>query len=170
MERIFAPWRMAYLKGELPEPREGCIFCWKPAEDQDERNLIIERHEHCFVIMNLYPYTNSHLMVVPYRHTADLGELEDAELLGCQQAIRRVVQVLQQFIRPQGFNIGMNIGRAGGAGIESHLHWHVVPRWLGDTNFMSVTGDTKVISESIPEGWQRLREAFGAMPSPSSGT
>lgn len=164
MERIFAPWRMSYLRGELPETREGCIFCWKPAEQQDPQNLILERSRHCFVIMNLYPYSNSHLMVVPYRHTAELTDLDDEELLDCQRTLRRTVAVIRESVNPQGFNLGMNIGRAGGAGIEAHLHWHVVPRWLGDTNFMTVTGDTKVISESIHEGWARLRAAFERRP------
>lgn len=164
MERIFAPWRMSYLRGEQPEAREGCIFCWKPQEDRDRENLILERSRHCFVIMNLYPYSNSHLMVVPYRHTAELADLGDDELLDCQRTLRRTVQVVGESVKPQGFNLGMNIGRAGGAGIEAHLHWHVVPRWLGDTNFMTVTGDTKVISEAIDEGWVRLRAAFDRRP------
>ena len=164
MQRIWAPWRMAYLKGQMPEAREGCIFCWKPAEERDEENLILERRTHCFVIMNLFPYNNSHLMVVPYRHTGDPGALDDGELLDCQQAIQRVIRVLGASISPQGYNVGMNVGSAGGAGIESPLHWHVVPRWAGDTNFMPVTGGTKVISESIQEGWQRLRKAFDEHP------
>ncbi len=160
MDRIWAPWRMAYLSGEEKPRREGCIFCWKPLEGEDEANLILERREHCFTLMNLYPYSNSHLMVVPYRHTADFTSLSAGELLDCQQGIVRVIQVLKDSVDPQGFNVGMNMGQAGGAGIAAHLHWHVVPRWNGDTNFMPVTGGTKVISESIQEGYQRLKAAW----------
>jgi len=169
MERIWAPWRMAYIR-ELGDPAaadaaRGCIFCWKPQDppDRDAANLIVARRERCFAILNLYPYNNSHLMVVPYRHSCDLTELEDAELLDCQRAIRDALRVMGATLAPQGYNIGLNMGKAAGAGIDQHLHWHVVPRWVGDTNFLPVVGGAKVISESIEESHARLRDGFAAL-------
>lgn len=172
MQRIWAPWRMEYIQGlnedgnaSRAEAGKGCIFCWKPGEDEgrDEQNLILARRERCFLIMNLYPYNNSHLMVVPYRHLHDFTALEPAELLDCQRAIQEAVRVMERTIRPQGWNIGLNLGKAAGAGIDQHLHWHVVPRWVGDTNFFPVLGEAKVISESIQDSWRRLREGFAAL-------
>ncbi len=162
MQQIWAPWRMDYIKGLKEEDQKGCIFCWKPLADpaEDEKNLIVERREHCFLIMNLYPYNNSHLMVVPRRHTADFTELVDEELLDCQQAIRDAITVMKQSMNPQGFNVGINMGKAGGAGIDQHLHWHVIPRWVGDTNFFPLMSGVKVISESISDSWQRMHEGF----------
>jgi ATP adenylyltransferase len=170
MQRIWAPWRMEYIRGLDPEAQaaeesKGCIFCWKPAEPQerDAGNLLIARREHCFVILNLYPYNNSHLMVVPYRHLCDFTQLSDAELLDCQRTLRDAVGVLERGLKPQGYNLGLNLGKAAGAGIDQHLHWHLVPRWVGDSNFMPVIGGTKVISESIEDSWQRLRDGFAAL-------
>ena len=168
MQRIWAPWRLDYIRGldgaEAAEDK-GCIFCWKPREDpgQDEATLIVARRQHCFVIMNLYPYNNSHLMVVPYRHTCDFTSLSDDELLDCQQAVRDAVRAMEQSLQPQGWNIGLNLGKAGGAGIDQHLHWHVVPRWVGDTNFFPVLSDVKVISESMEDSWRRMRDAFARL-------
>jgi len=170
MQRIWAPWRMEYIRGLDPEGRaaeesKGCIFCWKPAAppERDHDNLLIARRDHCFLILNLFPYNNSHLMVVPYRHLCDFTRLTDEELLDCQRALRDAAGVLQRSLNPQGFNIGLNLGKAAGAGIDQHLHWHLVPRWVGDSNFMPVIGDTKVISESIEESWRRLRDGFAAL-------
>lgn len=170
MQRIWAPWRMDYIQGlneehAAAEAAKGCIFCWKPREEpaQDAANLIVARREHCFVIMNLYPYNNSHLMVVPYRHTCDFTSLDDAELLDCQRAVKDAVRAMEQSLQPQGWNIGLNLGKAGGAGIDQHLHWHVVPRWVGDTNFFPVLGGVKVISESMEASWQRMHEAFSRL-------
>jgi ATP adenylyltransferase len=170
MERIWAPWRMEYIRGldpreESAEKAKGCIFCWKPQEpvEQDPGNLIVTRREHCFVIMNLYPYNNSHLMVVPYRHLCEFPRLSDEELLDCQRTLRDAVAVMQRHLDPQGFNIGLNLGKSAGAGIDQHLHWHLVPRWTGDSNFMPVLGGTKVISESIEDSWQRMRDGFAAL-------
>ncbi len=170
MERIWAPWRMDYIRGldpkaESAELAKGCIFCWKPQAPaaEDPANLIVARREHCFLILNLYPYNNSHLMVVPYRHLCDFTLLSDAELLDCQRALRDAVLVLQHSLAPQGYNLGLNLGKAAGAGIDQHLHWHLVPRWVGDSNFMPVLGETKVISESIQDSWQRLRDGFATL-------
>ena len=158
MDKLWAPWRIPYIL-EV-DKTEGCIFCVKWGEERDEENLLIYRGTHCFVILNLFPYNNGHLMVVPIRHVADLGDLSDEEKLEVVQLIERAMNALRQVMGPEGFNVGMNVGRPAGAGIEDHLHVHVVPRWNGDTNFMSVLGDTKVISESLGSCYQRLREAF----------
>ena len=139
---------------------EGCIFCTKPARDTDKDDLILYRSTHCFVIMNLYPYNNGHLMVVPYRHLADISELSTEEHIDLWQTVCRAKDVLQAKFRPEGFNIGMNLGRIAGAGIDQHLHVHIVPRWNGDTNFMPVLGDVKIISQSLSDAWDCLHEGF----------
>lgn len=169
MDRIWAPWRMEYIRhledAGAPEADKGCIFCWKPREEpgRDAGNLIVARRADCFVIMNLYPYNNSHLMVVPYRHICDFTQLAEPELLDCQRALQDAVRVMSRTLQPQGWNIGINLGKAAGAGIDQHLHWHVVPRWAGDTNFFPVLGETKVISESIQDSWRRMKDGFDAL-------
>lgn len=159
MKRLWAPWRMEYILSEI-EGTEGCIFCDFPKEDQDEKNLITYRTEKCFVIMNKYPYNNGHVMVVPYMHTGDLLQLDDTVMLNMQQTIRKSIQVLNNVMHPHGLNIGMNLGRTAGAGIDEHLHYHIVPRWTGDTNFMPVVGEAKVISESLKASWKKISDEF----------
>ncbi|MFQ5709033.1 MAG: HIT domain-containing protein [bacterium] len=156
---LWAPWRMEYIIGDK---EKGCIFCTKPQQngDKDRENLILLRGEHNFIIMNKYPYNNGHLMVVPYRHIDVLEVLEDAESLEIMQLVAKSMQVLRRAISPEGFNLGMNIGRIAGAGIDDHLHFHIVPRWGADTNFMPVVGHTKVISEGLLETWDKLRQGF----------
>lgn len=152
METIWAPWRLGYIVGEkTPPPPDatGCIFCDKPRTGDDRAELIVARARHSFVIMNLYPYNNGHIMVAPYRHVARLEDLPDDELAELLQVTRRVEPVFKKLINPDGFNIGMNIGKVAGAGIDAHLHLHIVPRWSGDTNFMPVIGDTKVIPQAL---------------------
>jgi ATP adenylyltransferase len=152
MDTIWAPWRVGYILGEMPAPPEGatgCIFCDKPGAGNDEAHLIVARARHCFVLLNLYPYNNGHLMVAPYRHVARLEGLPDEEIAELMQVARRIEPVLRQTMNPDGFNIGMNAGRVAGAGIDAHLHLHIVPRWGGDTNFMPVLSDTKVIPQSL---------------------
>jgi ATP adenylyltransferase len=139
---------------------EGCVFCRMLAEAEDERNLIIYRGGHAFVVMNLFPYNTGHLMVVPTRHTGDFASLAADEHLELDSLIARSHAALAKSLSPHGFNIGMNLGRASGAGIVDHLHYHIVPRWSGDANFMSVVADTKVISESLIDTWRRLKAAF----------
>lgn len=158
-ERLWAPWRIAYFTE--PQPEE-CIFCTLPAEgpEADARNLILGRFEHCFVILNRYPYNNGHLMVVPYRHTPSILELEPEERDQLLEVAGVCTRALEEGLDAQGFNIGFNLGRAAGAGIAGHIHLHVVPRWRGDTNFMPVLGDVKVLSESLEDTWERLRPAF----------
>lgn len=167
MERVWAPWRMTFVEGAGPpaaELRNGCIFCAFPAEtgdDADRRNLVLARSAHAFVILNRYPYTSGHLMVVPRRHTCDYAALPPDELTDLSTLLQRAVGLVRDSYRPDGMNVGMNLGRAGGAGIADHLHWHVVPRWAGDTNFMTTVGDARVVIEQLDETWRRLRPLFG---------
>jgi ATP adenylyltransferase len=151
---------MDFLDAKKPA---GCIFCLFPAETglaADRRNLILTRTATSFAILNRYPYNNGHLMVIPRRHTADLTSLSDEELDDLHRLLRRSVQVLGEAYHPEGFNIGMNLGLAAGAGIADHLHYHVVPRWAGDTNFMPVVGATKVMVEHLDQSWEKLQPRF----------
>ena len=160
MKHLWAPWRMAYLVGERPP---GCVLCEKLADDgdgADQSNYIVHRGEHAFVILNLYPYSNGHLMVVPYRHVPSLESLEDEELLDLMGTVNLGIAALRNSMSPDGFNIGVNLGRAAGAGIESHVHVHVVPRWHGDTSFMPILADTRVVPESLADTASRLRQAI----------
>jgi len=155
MDRLWAPWRMEYIRQGNAE--EGCIFCTFPAEGCDREKLILERGEKAFIILNAFPYSNGHLMVTPFRHTGDLDDLEPDEMLEMMQLTRRAVNLLKASFRPDGFNIGINMGRAAGAGIADHVHIHVVPRWSGDTNFMAVLGDVRVIPESLVAVYAALK-------------
>ncbi len=159
MKQLWAPWRMEYISG-LDQDDDECIFCQKPRQDQDEKNLILWRGESCFVMLNLFPYNNGHLLIAPYRHTAQLGEISEKERLEFWELVQEALRVLQISINPDGFNLGMNLGRAAGAGIDAHLHLHIVPRWNGDTNFMPVLDDTKVISESLEKTYRKLKPEF----------
>jgi ATP adenylyltransferase len=138
----------------------GCIFCDKPAEGQDEKNLIVERGQRAYVILNLYPYNNGHLMVVPYTHVASPEQLDEATLTEMMLLLNHSLTALRSMYNPQAFNVGMNIGTAAGAGIAEHVHLHAVPRWAGDTNYMTVTAGTRVIPEDLRETWQRMRTAW----------
>ena len=157
MKQLWAPWRMEYIRMEKPE---GCILCDKPKESDDITSYILYRGDKNFVIMNAYPYNSGHLMIAPYRHVASLEKLTDEELGEHFQIVSRSVKVLKQVFKPDGFNIGINMGRVVGAGIDDHVHTHIVPRWLGDTNFMPVTGDTKVINEALSETYKKLQGRF----------
>ena len=157
MEHLWAPWRMEYIESKKPE---GCILCDKPEENDDASNYILYRGDKNFVIMNLYPYNPGHLMVVPYRHIDGLEELGDDELHEHWQIVARSLRVLREVFNPGGFNIGVNMGRAAGAGIEEHVHTHIVPRWHGDTNFMPVFGDTRVIPQALSETYDKLKGEF----------
>lgn len=159
MEQLWAPWRMTYIRGEEKEP--GCVFCIPPEEaEEDERRLVLLRGETAFVLMNKYPYTNAHLMIAPYRHTCEPGVLTDGEALEMHRLLVLSKAVLQETVAPQGFNIGMNLGLVAGAGIADHLHLHIVPRWSGDTNFMPVFSDVRVIPQHLEETYRNLRRAF----------
>lgn len=156
-EILWAPWRMEYILGEK---ESGCIFCTRINQDSDKENLILLRGENNFVIMNKYPYNNGHLMVVPNRHTSEFDSLSDPEKLEMMNLVSKSMNVLKKTVNPDGFNVGMNIGKIAGAGIDDHLHFHIVPRWAADTNFMPVVGQTKIISEDLGETWERLKEVF----------
>ncbi|HYU59803.1 MAG TPA: HIT domain-containing protein [Solirubrobacterales bacterium] len=158
--RIWAPWRLDYVKDASKDSEAACIFCAKPAADDDEANLIVHRGELCFVILNLFPYTNGHLMVAPYEHVATLPELDAgtvAEMMGLTQ---RAMAILEQEYEPHGYNVGFNQGRVAGAGVEHHIHMHVVPRWGGDTNFMPVLADTRVMPQSLEQSYAALKGRF----------
>jgi len=155
---LWAPWRIDYIKST--HKHSGCIFCEFPKQDEDQKNLIVYRGARGFVIMNRYPYNNGHLMIVPYLHTGELDDLSVEDKLELFDFLQMSKNILTKLMKPQGFNIGMNIGRVAGAGITNHLHFHIVPRWGGDTNFMPVCGHTKVISEALEETWSQLKESF----------
>ncbi|HEY0840738.1 MAG TPA: HIT domain-containing protein [Vulgatibacter sp.] len=158
METLWAPWRLAFIEGE--EKPAGCIFCLFPAEDRDRERLILGRSAHSFVIMNKFPYNNGHLMVVPRAHVADPGALDEGAWDDLQRTLRLSIGVVREVYGPDAMNVGMNLGRAAGAGIADHLHWHVVPRWAGDVNFMPVLAETRVIPEHLDASWAKLRPAF----------
>lgn len=167
-EILWAPWRLAYIErpsepehtsGEKRTASGGNFFLDLPAQDNDRENLILFRGETAFVIMNAYPYTNGHLLIAPYRQVADLEELTDPELLEINQLLALSVRWIRAAFRPDGFNIGVNIGRAAGAGVPQHIHWHVLPRWSGDTNFMTTIGDVRVIPQTLSETYDRLMAA-----------
>lgn len=155
-DHIWAPWRLPYIEA-ADKSTGGCIFVDLPSQDNDRDNLILFRGERAFVILNAFPYTNGHLMVAPYKHTADLSELDDDEQLDVQRLIGRCVRWIQAAYQPEGFNIGVNLGKAGGAGIPTHVHWHIVPRWTGDTNFMTTIGDARVLPQSLLDSYDRLK-------------
>jgi ATP adenylyltransferase len=150
---------MASFSGEK-EP--GCVLCNACSSDNDEEALVVYRGEHAFVIMNRFPYNSGHLMIVPKRHTADFQSLSAEEGLECFDLLKRAERALIALSKPQAFNLGMNLGRVAGAGIDDHLHWHIVPRWNGDTNFLPVLAEVKVVSEEMQAQWKRLRELFAA--------
>lgn len=158
MDQLWAPWRMELIeKGQKPH---GCIFCDLPQETRDRENLILGRTAHTFAILNKFPYNNGHLMVVPRAHTADLAALPEEAHQELARMLRVAVRLVGTAYGAHGYNLGMNLGQVAGAGIADHLHWHVVPRWNGDTNFMPVLGDTKVMIEHLHASWDRLRPHF----------
>ncbi|MFC1834394.1 HIT domain-containing protein [Thermodesulfobacteriota bacterium] len=158
MERLHAPWRIEYVLGD--EKETDCIFCTKPASDDDEINLVLHRVEGAFTMMNKFPYNNGHLLVSPYRHVSDICELSAEENSLLTQEVCRAIDVLRDVMSPAGFNVGLNLGVEAGAGIEEHLHYHVVPRWRGDTNVMPVIAEVKVIPEHFRSTWRKLRDGF----------
>ena len=157
MEQLWAPWRIEYILMEKPK---GCILCDKPKQDNDAANYILHRGHENFVILNAYPYNSGHLMVAPYRHIASLEELTDSEIQEHYKIVNQSIRALRQVYNPEGFNVGINIGRVAGAGIDGHIHTHIVPRWQGDTSCMPVLSDTKVINEALAETYKKLKEKF----------
>jgi ATP adenylyltransferase len=150
---------MAYIKNVKTED-EGCIFCTKPAQTDDKENLLLFRGKTCFVLMNLFPYNNGHLMIIPYKHTSDILDIDKETSGEMWELLCLSKKALTTVMNPDGFNAGMNIGRSAGAGIDQHIHLHIVPRWNGDTNFMPVTGETKVISQALSETYDALKPYF----------
>lgn len=175
-EQLWAPWRLAYITGTdrpaekpdgalafLPGADRACFLCRAVADDAsaDRANLLVARGERTMTILNRYPYNNGHLLVAPLRHVGLLGDLDDAEHLALQRELARFVALLESSMNAEGFNIGLNLGRAAGAGLPGHLHWHIVPRWSGDTNFMSSVDAVRVIPQALEALWDYLREAMG---------
>ena len=157
MDYLWTPWRYTYvIEGERPS---GCVFCDAAGADNDRENLIIHRAEHNFIILNRFPYTNGHVMIVPLAHVSSLSALTEQALLEMMRLAREAERQLRAIYRPDGLNIGLNLGRSAGAGIADHLHMHVLPRWAGDTNFMTVTGETRVLPEDLPTTWEKLSAA-----------
>jgi ATP adenylyltransferase len=156
-ERLWAPWRLEYIKSEKTGE---CIFCAKPALGDDKEALITHRGERCFVILNAFPYNNGHLMVAPYRHGGEFEEIEDETSLEMAKLMQRSMRALRKAYAPEGFNVGLNQGQIAGAGIVDHVHFHVVPRWGGDTSFMPVLSDTRVLPQSLEASYEALSHAF----------
>lgn len=160
MDRLWAPWRLEYVQASR---NPGCIFCLGD-DSEDEARMVLLRGRHCFIIMNRFPYSNGHLMVAPFRHTADPGALADEEAAELHRMTVYCRDILLQTCRPQGFNIGMNLGEVAGAGVLDHMHQHIVPRWAGDTNFMPVFADVRVIPQHLEATYHQLREAMTRQP------
>lgn len=159
MERLWAPWRMEYVK--QVDKGDGCFLCRAAASKDDRADMVLWRSERSFAMLNLWPYNNGHILVAHREHKADLAEMTDAELLDQVRLLKRCQRNLQAVMSPDGFNVGLNLGRSAGAGVVDHAHWHIVPRWQGDSNFMPVTASTKVIPQSLDRLWELLREVDG---------
>ena len=172
-EQIWAPWRLAYVNSQAPEPQPAeselpllpggdpeCFICQAAADTADRSRYVVARTEHVITILNRYPYNNGHLLIGPRLHWARLDELNAREQIELSQTLTLMVGLLERVLRPEGFNIGLNLGRVAGAGLPGHLHWHVVPRWAGDTNFMPVVASVNVIPDSLEALWKRLTQAL----------
>jgi ATP adenylyltransferase len=159
VKQLWAPWRLEYIQSG--DEQQGCVFC-RAREGDDEENLVVHRGKRAFVVLNKYPYASGHLLVAPNRHEAEFGELEDEEALELHRLAAAGLAALAETMGPQGFNIGWNLGRIAGAGVVDHVHLHVVPRWAGDTNFMPVLADVKVLPEALAQSRRKLAEAWPA--------
>lgn len=157
MDRLWSPWRYTYI--DKAGPRDACIFCAKVAENRDRENYILFRGGRNFVLLNLYPYTNGHLMIAPYEHVATLEDADPATLAEMMTLLQEWERVLRAVYRPHGINLGMNIGESAGAGVAGHIHMHMLPRWTGDANFMTVVGETRVLPETLDTTYDRLLAA-----------
>lgn len=157
MNHLWSPWRMAYIESFK---KNGCVFCQALAQQDGPDNLIVIRGENAFVILNRYPYTSGHLMVLPFKHSPILDDLDPATRAEMFELVAKGNQILRGIYKPQGFNVGINIGEAAGAGIEEHIHVHIVPRWGGDTNFMTAVGETRVLPESLEDTYRRVKTAW----------
>lgn len=157
-DRLWAPWRMDFVSKNQKE--EACLFCRVREETCDEQNLVVFRAEHALLMLNAYPYTNGHLMVAPYRHTDDFASLQPDEMACAMALVQHAIRTLRAVYNPNGFNVGVNLGSAAGAGITEHLHIHIVPRWVGDTNFMAAVGDVRVLPDSLEGSYQKIAAAI----------
>ena len=158
MNHLWSPWRMRYI--EKHENVDGCVFCNAQAKADSAENLIAFRGKNAYVILNRYPYTSGHLMVIPFKHKPSLEDLDPETRTEMMELTSQCMTVLRSIYKPQGFNMGANIGEAAGAGVRGHVHIHIVPRWFGDTNFMSALGETRVLPEALEDTYQRVREGF----------
>ena len=166
MKQLFAPWRLDYIIGAR---EAGCIFCKKPGEAGREReNLIVHAGDAAFVILNRFPYNAGHIMVVPRRHTSDFASLSPQENAELSELLQHGIETLRHVFRPEGFNVGLNLGHAAGAGIDDHLHWHIVPRWSGDTNFLPIFSDTRSVPQALEATWDALAPTFRARVAPAA--
>jgi len=154
MKVLWAPWRMGYILSN--DKNNGCIFCPGKDRDGDEERLILSVNRHTLVLMNRFPYNNGHLLVAPVKHVSGLEQLNNKETLDLLLMVRKTVEILKEVMNPEGFNVGLNLGAVAGAGMEEHMHFHIVPRWKGDTNFMTVLGDVRVIPEHIRNTYEKL--------------
>ena len=158
MKQIWAPWRIEYIKMAQVGKQKGCILCDKPRENDDESNYILYRGEKNYILMNSYPYNPGHLMIAPYRHVANLEELTDEERNDHFKIVSLGIKLLRKVLNPEGFNLGINVGKIAGAGIDDHVHTHIVPRWRGDTNFMPVIADVRVVPEALAATYKKLKQ------------
>ena len=158
MDYLWSPWRYPYVSQELSQP--GCIFCVKPQQNQDEENLILHRGLNSYVLLNLYPYTSGHLMIAPYAHVGQLSGADDAAWMEIMELARKAVVALTRAYRPDGINLGMNLGASAGAGIADHIHMHVLPRWHADSNFMTTICNTRVLPEALEDTYRKLKPLF----------
>ena len=170
-EQLWAPWRLAYIAGDQQQEKPpatlisggdpDCFLCQAAVSDDHRQRLVVQQREHSLTVLNRYPYNNGHLLVAPKRHIARLDELDAAEQLEVARTIAEMIGLLERTIRAEGFNVGVNLGRVAGAGLPGHVHWHIVPRWNGDTNFMPTLGGTRVIPQSLDALWEALTDALG---------
>ena len=161
MERLWSPWRSKYIASSVDSQADECVFCRIAAQtDQDETNFVLHRGEHAFVVLNLYPYISGHLMIVPYLHASELDAVAKEITNEMMDLAKRSQTALREVYSPSGFNLGMNLGSAAGAGIADHLHIHLLPRWTGDTNFMTTVGATRVLPEALETTYSKLKEKF----------
>ncbi len=160
MEKLWAPWRAEYI---LKTEKGGCFLCEKPKENRDEISFILHRGQSNFIILNSFPYNPGHLLIAPYRHVGNLDALTDEEAKEHFALLKLSLKLLTEVTKPAGFNMGMNLGKVSGAGLDDHLHSHVVPRWQGDTNFMAVTSNTKVLSEGLADVYRKLKDGLQAI-------
>ena len=161
MDKLWAPWRIDYIRNDMQDRESGCFFCdYIDNEEKDEENLVLYRGNNNLVLMNYYPYNNGHLMVAPYLHTGNISDIDSATKLEMMELVDESCKIIRKTMNAEGFNVGLNLGTVAGAGIDDHIHMHIVPRWKGDTNFMPVLGHTKVVSEGLGATWAYLKKEF----------